>query len=169
MLEDGRQGGVVTGSSWGSRSAEELADTLGEFLNYVKAHLNKVVQPYDLAPPSAKALCLIEGSISMKELGSRMHCDGSFVTGIADTLEERGLARREIDQNDRRIKNLVLSDQGRELRDRLLRDLFEDFPGLRNLDEEERQAFLALLRKMVSSEAQRGLLPEAACAPLLQD
>src|SRR5437879_4214319 len=92
-----------------ARPAQEILDTLGALSNHMKAHFERVVQPFGLPAPCAKALCLIEGSASMKDLGARIHCDGSFVTSIADALEERGLVRREIDQQDRRIKNLVLT------------------------------------------------------------
>jgi MarR family transcriptional regulator, organic hydroperoxide resistance regulator len=134
--------------------AEEFAGLLGEFFVHVRNHLERAVRPYDLPPPSAKALHLIDGSISMKELGSRIHCDGSFVTSIADTLEERGLARREIDRSDRRIKNLVLTRKGVELRSRLIHDLFDDFPGLGNLAPRERVTLMALLRKIVAAAGQ---------------
>ena len=131
--------------------AEELAGLLGELFLHVKNHVERAVQPYDLPPPCAKALHLMDGSISMKELGSRMHCDGSFVTSIADTLEQRGLARRKTDGNDRRIKSLVLTRKGRELRTRLIHDLFDDFPGLGNLAPRERDSLRALLRKMLAT------------------
>jgi DNA-binding MarR family transcriptional regulator len=134
--------------------AEEFAGLVGEFFVHVRNHVERAVRPYDLAPPSAKALHLIDGSISMKELGSRIHCDGSFVTSIADTLEERGLARREIDGNDRRIKNLVLTRKGMGLRSRLIHDLFDDFPGLSDLAPRERDSLMALLRKMVAAAGQ---------------
>jgi DNA-binding MarR family transcriptional regulator len=135
-------------------SAEELAAALGELFLHVRDHVERVVQPYDLPPPCAKALHLIDGSISMKELASRIHCDGSFVTAIADTLEQRGMARREIDGNDRRIKNLVLTPAGMEVRSRLTHDLFDDFPGLRGLAPRERDSLVALLRKMVAAADQ---------------
>jgi DNA-binding MarR family transcriptional regulator len=133
--------------------SEELIAVLGLLFNHVKAHIERVVAPYDLPPPCAKALHLIDGSMSMKELGNRLACDGSFVTSIADTLEGHDLARREIDGEDRRIKNLVLTEKGLELRARLVRDLFsDDFPGVRQLDAHERETLLALMRKMVAGE-----------------
>jgi MarR family transcriptional regulator, organic hydroperoxide resistance regulator len=133
--------------------SEELIAVLGQLFNHVKAHIERVVAPYDLPPPCAKALHLIDGSMSMKELGNRLACDGSFVTSIADTLEGHDLARREIDGEDRRIKNLVLTEKGLELRARLVRDLFsDDFPGVRQLDAHERETLLALMRKMVAGE-----------------
>src|SRR5258708_37029644 len=94
--------------------AEALVDALGELFMEVREHFEQKVQAFDLPGPCAKALRIIDDSISMKELGGRIHCDASFVTAIADTLEERGLARREIDRATRRIKNLVLPGKGRE-------------------------------------------------------
>ena len=132
-------------------TGEALAAALGEIFLHVRDHFERVVAPYDLPPPCAKALHLIDGSISMKEIGARIHCDGSFVTAIADTLEERGLARREIDGNDRRIKNLVLTRKGTELRSRLSHELFDDFPGLGGLTPRERDTLMALLGKMVAA------------------
>src|SRR5437762_2252609 len=111
----------------GARPAEELLDTLGALSNHMKAHFERAVQPFGLPPPCAKALCMIEGAASMKDLAARIHCDGSFVTGLADALEERGLARREIDHEDRRIKNLVLTTKGIEVRSQLMHELLADF------------------------------------------
>jgi DNA-binding MarR family transcriptional regulator len=139
-----------------ARRTEELFETLTDLGNHMKVHFERVLEPYDLPAPCAKALCLIEGATSLKELGMRIHCDGSFVTSIADGLEERGLARREIDREDRRIKNLVLTPAGSEVRSRLLHGLFDDFPGLRNLTEAERESFIVLLRKMLDPGSELG-------------
>jgi len=157
------KGGVAKGGR-PVQPSEEVLDTLAELFSHFKAHFERVVQPYDLPPYCAKALRMIDGSISMKELGTRIHCDGSFVTAIADGLEERGLARREIDQDDRRIKNLVLTPKGTELRARLGHDLFADVPGLRNLDARESEAFLMLLHKMLEPEAHADRTPGPGCA-----
>lgn len=146
----------------------EILDLLGELIAQAKSHLLQVLRPYDLAPPSAMALRLIDGSsISMKELGIKAKCDPSFVTAIADALEERGLARREIDPVDRRIKNLVLTEKGEALRAELERDFFSDLPGIRRLDEQEREVFTGLLRRMVAAEREAaGIVgTEPECAP----
>jgi DNA-binding MarR family transcriptional regulator len=133
-------------------SPEEIVDALMAVMGELKSHLQTVVQPFGLPMPSAMALRMIDGAISMKELGARMHCDGSFITSIADELEERDLARREIDQKDRRIKNLVLTPKGLELRLRLQRDVYEDFSGVRALDDGEQRTLLELLRKMAATQ-----------------
>jgi DNA-binding MarR family transcriptional regulator len=76
-------------------------------------------------------------------------CDPSFVTAIADGLEERGLVRREVDPEDRRAKNLVLTSKGVTLRAKVQREFFNHLPGIDNLDEAERRTLVELLRKLV--------------------
>lgn len=110
------------------------------------------MREFDLPPPYAHALAQIEDTVSMKELGQRVRCDPSFVTAIADVLEDRGLATREIDRVDRRIKNLVLTPKGVAVRSKLQREFFDDLPGIRKLNERERRGFVRLLRKMVAAE-----------------
>lgn len=133
--------------------AEELIDALGMLFMHVRDHFERNVARFDLPGPCAKALRVIDGAVSMKDLGARIHCDASFVTAIADMLEERGLARREVDPDDRRIKKLVLTEKGLETRARVVEELFSDVPGIRKLDAGERDRLLELLRTMIGREA----------------
>jgi DNA-binding MarR family transcriptional regulator len=57
--------------------------------------------------------------LPMRRLAGRMGCDNSYVTSLVDTLEERGLARRESHPTDRRIKVIVLTEKGRGLAERV--------------------------------------------------
>ena len=75
-----------------------------------------------------KALQALDSPMAMRDLGRQMHCDPSFVTAIADLLEKRGLARREASTADRRIKNLVLTDEGMGLRDQVEREFMARMP-----------------------------------------
>jgi MarR family transcriptional regulator, organic hydroperoxide resistance regulator len=131
----------------------ELVDGMGEFFAHLREHLERVAQRVDVPLPCLKALRIIEGPVSMKELGARMHCDASFVTAVADMLEERGLARREVDPADRRVKRLSLTDRGASLRKRLVDEMLADVPGLRTLDERERATMMRLVRTMLRREA----------------
>ena len=72
---------------------------------------------------------MLDSPLAMKDLGRRLHCDPSFVTGIADTLEQRGLAARESDPGDRRVKRLVLTPAGKELKQRLEDEILARRPG----------------------------------------
>ncbi len=57
---------------------------------------------------------------SMTALSRAIWSDKSTITHLIDRLEEAGLARRNIDRQDRRVRTLVLTPQGRELRQRLI-------------------------------------------------
>jgi DNA-binding MarR family transcriptional regulator len=139
----------------GTPSDVQLVDALKAVIGCLHAALEEVVAPLGLPAPHAVALRRIDGALSMKELGQQLRCDASFVTAIADSLEERGLVRREIDQQDRRIKNLVLTGEGAALRAQL-EESFHSLPGLRILSAEERTTLFRLLVKMREAAEERG-------------
>jgi MarR family transcriptional regulator, organic hydroperoxide resistance regulator len=146
----------------------EILSSLAELIGQVVAYGEKIAQRFSFPSFFIKALHTLDCPMAMKELGRRMHCDPSFVTVIADGLEERGLARREAHPGDRRVKNLVLTDEGTELRQRVERELAARMPWSRVLDQQEREQLLALLRKMASADnavAPGNATPSAAAAP----
>jgi DNA-binding MarR family transcriptional regulator len=53
--------------------------------------------------------------ISMGELARGIGCDPSYITALVDDLAQRGLAGREPDSLDRRVKTVVLTTKGRAL------------------------------------------------------
>jgi DNA-binding MarR family transcriptional regulator len=113
----------------------------------------QLAEQFDVPMFCVKALRRLDDSMSMKELGRRMACDPSFVTMIADALEDRGLARREPSAADRRIKNLVLTPEGIERKSAVDRALLGQMPWAQALDVSERETLLALIRKMLSALA----------------
>jgi DNA-binding MarR family transcriptional regulator len=108
-----------------------------------------VAADFGLSGSDAMALLKLEAPMTMKELGTLMQCDPSFVTTIADALERRGLARREPSQRDRRSKNLVLTPQGVTVRDRICAEFAARAPWCTALDPGERRCLLDLARKML--------------------
>ena len=64
----------------------------------------------------------------------RMRCDPSFVTNIADQLEKRGLATRESDPADRRVKRIALTPAGLELKQRIETEILNGLPWRHALD-----------------------------------
>ena len=91
--------------------------------------------------------------MAMKELGLTQHCDPSFVTLVTDMLEKRGLARREPHPADRRVKNVVLTEDGLALKQQVEAELTARMPWNRALSDDERAQLLALIRKMLSADA----------------
>ena len=90
----------------------EIFEAMGELVSGVIGKVEQLAQSYGLPAFCVKALQALRAPMAMRDLGRQMHCDPSFVTAIADLLEKRGLARREASTVDRRIKNLVLTDEG---------------------------------------------------------
>src|SRR5262249_46233068 len=100
-------------------------------------------------------------------LGQRLHCDPSFVTMIADALEQRGLAKREANPADRRIKNLVLTPSGLEVKAKLEQEMLEDMPWTRALEGDEREAFLRRIPKMNAALASTATAEEVSTSTAL--
>jgi DNA-binding MarR family transcriptional regulator len=70
-----------------------------------------------LAPGVIKTLMRLarEDGVSMGEMARGLGCDPSYVTALVDDLDERGLARRPPSPDDRRVKTIVLTDEGRRV------------------------------------------------------
>jgi len=91
--------------------------------------------------------------MSMRALAELLGCDASNITGIVDRLETRGLVRRTADPADRRIKNVVLTDEGAEAVRRIRAEMMQGLTGLEQLDEEERRVFRELLGRVLPGAA----------------
>ena len=137
----------------GTRSEEDLLDleildgVAGLFARLV-AEGEELAKAFGIPAFVMKALHMLDTPLAMKDLGRRMHCDPSFITGIADTLERHGLAARESDPGDRRVKRLVLTPAGAELKHRMEDEILARSPWRRALSPDERASLLTLIRKM---------------------
>jgi DNA-binding MarR family transcriptional regulator len=130
---------------------QDLFDAMSEFLSMLIQRGERLAGRFGVPFFAVKAMHRFDASVTMKELGQRMKCDPSFVTMIADTLEQHGLARREPSASDRRIKNLVLTDKGLEVKRTIEETLLTEMPWVHVLDRQEREQFLALIRKMTAA------------------
>jgi DNA-binding MarR family transcriptional regulator len=129
----------------------DILDTLTGLFKQVGGIAQGIATEFGIAPHDLLAMFKLDGVLSMKELAQHMGCDASFITTVADTLERRGFVRREPSQRDRRVKNLVLTEEGIAAKERLMRDLAAKMPWSYALDDTERRCFLTLLRKALGS------------------
>jgi DNA-binding MarR family transcriptional regulator len=136
----------------GNTLDQDIFDAMTAFFGQIVKRGEQLAEQLNVPMFCVKALKRLDDSMSMKELGRRMACDPSFVTMIADALEQRGLARREPSSADRRIKNLVLTPQGIECKRTVDRAFLGQMPWA-VLDVSEQEALLALTRKMLSALA----------------
>ncbi len=142
----------MTDQSRRESEAWQVADCFFELIGNIIGQAEQLAQRLGIPIPFVKALHTMDCPIAMKELGKRMHCDPSFVTLIADMLEKRGLAKREPHPADRRVKNLVLTEAGLDLKSRIEAEIITQMPWTRALDDHERAQLLALIRKMLAAQ-----------------
>jgi DNA-binding MarR family transcriptional regulator len=104
---------------------QELSRQLGAFVGYLmQTHgrdLIHLAHDFDLSFSQMKALhALTEPeAISVKALGEKLGLSLAAVSRAADELVQRGLVSRSEDPTDRRIKRLCLTDEGRDLVQRM--------------------------------------------------
>ncbi len=126
----------------------DIMDAVAGLFSDLLAQGEKVADEFGVPSFFIKALHMIGEPMAMKELGRRMRCDPSFVTGIADMLEKRGLAVRESQPGDRRVKKLVLTRAGVDLKRQVEREILARMPWRAALSADERGCLLGLIRKM---------------------
>ena len=92
--------------------------------------VHRICAELGLSPPLLKAFVHLgtldsDDGLRMSELAETWGCDASYVTTLADGLQERGLAERRPHPTDRRVKTIVLTPEGRAKRERALELLSE--------------------------------------------
>ena len=106
------------------------------------------LESLDLSPPQFLTLTQLTTPTAMREMASRLRCDASNMTGLADRLEERGLLERRADPADRRVKLLALTPAGEKLIGQMNRKL-DDLPGLAALSTSEREQLASLILRVL--------------------
>jgi len=89
---------------------------------------------------------------TMGEIASVLRCDPSNVTGIVDGLEERGLVARTASAQDRRVKLIALTSEGRRVRTRLMRAVEKPPEWLVEMPAADQRALRDLLRRAKNAE-----------------
>jgi DNA-binding MarR family transcriptional regulator len=113
-----------------------------------KQRLVTMAQEFELAPQQMIALRMLgAGPRKMSDLANALFCDNSNVTGIVDRLEKRELVRREAAEGDRRVKLLVLTDEGERMRVEITKRMAEPPPAIASLSEKDQRALRDILER----------------------
>ena len=113
-----------------------VAHALGELgLTFAQAHALRLLDP--------------DRALAMSALASLLVCDASNVTGIADRLEARGLVERKTIGDDRRVKTLVLTTAGVELRKRVYQLMSEPPEAILALSPQDQRTLRDILHRAV--------------------
>jgi DNA-binding MarR family transcriptional regulator len=110
-------------------------DLLWEVLRAMGGQVHAAAAAEDLTPMQAMLLDRLQDGIAapMSDLAQQLRCDKSNLTGIVDALEARGLVERTTPPDDRRVRALVTTPEGRAVRARLDRRLRAENPLLAKL------------------------------------
>jgi DNA-binding MarR family transcriptional regulator len=139
--------------------ATEVAREAWELLFRVSKAKHGVVSTQlaelDLTPVQAHALRRLdpEKPLAMSALAEALYCHASNVTGIVDRLESRGLVERTPGAGDRRVKTLVLTPEGADVRARVIELLSEPPAALASLRASDQRALRDILRRALADDA----------------
>jgi DNA-binding MarR family transcriptional regulator len=141
---------ATTGPKSAAHEAQRLFFEIGMAQ---RQHAGAALAELGLSFSQAHALRLLdpETPTPMSVLAERLFCDASNVTGIADRLENRGLIERRSAEGDRRVKALVLTDAGVELRDRVYAIMSEPPAPIAALSAADQRTLRDILRRAVAN------------------
>jgi len=131
-----------------------LSELTFDLANQTNAVIGELLAQLDLTAPLANALWHLDPSapaLPMRELATRLSCDPSTVTFLADRLEERGLLQRRVDPKNRRVKLLTLTTKGRRARGALVERMATGSPIAR-LPVRDQQQLHRLLAKALGRQ-----------------
>jgi DNA-binding MarR family transcriptional regulator len=97
---------------------QEAWALMGKLYWDMRPRIIRVASEVGLSPPQLFALRSLdpENPLPMRELAARLNCDSSNVTGLVDGLAAQGLVERREAEHDRRVRMLVVTERGAEVR-----------------------------------------------------
>lgn len=130
-----------------------LLDTLWASMVSLYADLTSAAAAHGLTYSQAKALNVLrQGPAPMRSLAGTLRCDASNMTGIIDRLEARGLVFREPSPTDRRVKNVVLSEDGAAAVASIRDGMHDTHQALDSLSDDERATLEGLLSRLFPTD-----------------
>ena len=109
------------------------------------------LESFDLSLPMAHALRELDSPLPMGTLAERLGCDASYITCLADQLEERALIERRADPDDRRVRQLVRTAKGERVAAEVHERLMRSHPIISPLTSGELAVMAQLLEKAVAA------------------
>ena len=131
------------------RPPSEAWELLRKLLFAERRRFFEAAAEFDLHPAQAGALMQLdaEAGLPMHEIATRLACDNSNVTGIVDRLEARGLVTRRPGQQDRRVKYIVPTADGLEVRDAMRERMARAPTGIERLSVQDQRQLRDLLAR----------------------
>jgi DNA-binding MarR family transcriptional regulator len=130
-------------------AVQEAWSLLGRLFWQMRPRMLATAGELGLTPPQMFALRALdpEAPVPMRELAHQLHCDSSNVTGLVDGLEAQGLVERRSAEHDRRVRMLVVTERGAQVRRRITELVEEVPPALASLSPADQRALRDILRR----------------------
>src|ERR1044072_1443493 len=128
---------------------EEAWGLMGKLFWEMRPRMVRVAGEFGLTPPQLFALKTLDPDepAPMRALAVALPCDSSNVTGLVDGLAAQGLVERREADHDRRVRMLVVTDRGAEVRNRMIEVMQEVPDALAGLSAEDQRALRDVLRR----------------------
>lgn len=151
-MKSTRNAGDLTSDDY--RLIEEVVSLLFATAQRLQQHASSKAAEMGLTLAQAKVLVALEPgeAVPMRALAARLDYDASNLTGLVDRLEARGALERRPDPNDRRVKSLVITDEGLRLREEFRRRLFDFTETFGSLTRAQLEELRSLLRVALKEE-----------------
>jgi len=130
-------------------AVQEAWSLIGRLFWQMRPRMLGVAGELGLTPPQMFALRALDPQrpVPMRELALELHCDNSNVTGLVDGLEAHGLVERRPAEHDRRVRMLVVTERGAQVRARINEVIETVPPALASLGAEDQRALRDILRR----------------------
>jgi DNA-binding MarR family transcriptional regulator len=137
-----------------STPIDEAWALMGRLFVQLRPRMVRVAAECGLTPSQLFALKTLdpEQPVPMRSLAAALRCDSSNVTGLVDGLEAQGLVERREAEHDRRLRMLVVTARGAEVRDRLHAVMQEVPLELAALSAADQRALRDILRRALGGD-----------------
>jgi DNA-binding MarR family transcriptional regulator len=129
--------------------AQEAWTLMSRMFWEMRPRMLRTAAEIGLTPPQLFALRHLdpEQPVPMRALAQALHCDSSNVTGLVDGLAAQGLVERREAEHDRRVRMLVVTERGAEVKARLQAAIQEIPEPIAALSAADQRALRDILRR----------------------
>jgi DNA-binding MarR family transcriptional regulator len=134
--------------------AQEAWSLMSRMFWEMRPRMLRIAGEFGLTPPQLFALRQLDPDepVPMRALAKALHCDSSNVTGLVDGLAAQGLVERREAEHDRRVRMLVVTERGADVRRRLRAAMQEVPEPLARLSVADQRALRDILRRAQDAE-----------------
>jgi DNA-binding MarR family transcriptional regulator len=133
-------------------TSADCVQSLQRIESLLAGRMNNLFRPYGLSTATFNVMLVLSragGSLSPCDIGEELSVTRGTVTGLLDSLERQRLVRRTPHPKDRRMLLIELTDEGRDILDRLMPEHMQGIGELLAcLSESEKKTFAGVLAKL---------------------